>query len=415
MIARRLSGASARAQRAGLVLAGGALAALVLWQVAGAQAGAAYQSAGEAGQALRQAQAALVEARTRGQTLEAQARAATAAADKTAREAAAIAARIQQSEAEIRMGEARIALIDRERADLRARMAARQEPVVRLTAALELMARRPLAFSLMRADSLRETVYLRAVLETMLPQVRRSTAPLRSAIVRGRALQEQARSEGQRLRASAVTLAQRRTDLAALESRQRITSRAANGNASRENDHALALAEQTRDLAALMQQLGREGQMRDLLAALPGPVQRPDHPGAVLMVEDADPLQREAQHLAWILPVAGRVTTGFGEQGATGAAQGLTIAPVPSAQIVAPAAGRVAFAGPYRGYGQIVIVEHDGGWTSLITGMGRIDVGVGDKVVQGSPLGIAAPARPQVTVELRKDGAPINPLGVLHG
>jgi len=188
-----------------------------------------------------------------------------------------------------------------------------------------------------------------------------------------------------------------------------------NGNASRENDHALALAEQTRDLAALMQQLGREGQMRDLLAALPGPVQRPDHPGAVLMVEDADPLQREAQHLAWILPVAGRVTTGFGEQGTTGAAQGLTIAPVPSAQIIAPAAGRVAFAGPYRGYGQIVIVEHDGGWTSLITGMGRIDVGVGDKVVQGSPLGIAAPARPQVTVELRKDGAPINPLGVLHG
>jgi septal ring factor EnvC (AmiA/AmiB activator) len=39
---------------------------------------------------------------------------------------------------------------------------------------------------------------------------------------------------------------------------------------------------------------------------------------------------------------------------------------------------------------------------------------VGDKVVQGSPLGIA-PASPQVTVELRKDGAPINPLGVLHG
>jgi hypothetical protein len=110
---------------------------------------------------------------------------------------------------------------------------------------------------------------LRAVLETMLPQVRRSTATLRSAIVRGRALQEQARSEGQRLRASAVTLTQRRSDLAALESRQRITSRAANGTASRENDHALALAEQTRDLAALMQQLGRDGQMRDLLAGCP--------------------------------------------------------------------------------------------------------------------------------------------------
>jgi hypothetical protein len=62
-----------------------------------------------------------------------------------------------------------------------------------------------------------------------------------------------------------------------------------------------------------MQQLGREGQMRDLLAGLPGPLQRPDHPGAVLMVEDADPLLRSAQ-LMWILPVAGRVVTGFGER-----------------------------------------------------------------------------------------------------
>jgi septal ring factor EnvC (AmiA/AmiB activator) len=48
----------------------------------------------------------------------------------------------------------------------------------------------------------------------------------------------------------------------------------------------------------------------------------------------------------WILPVAGRVVDRLWRAGATGPAQGLTIAPAPSAQIVAPAAGRVAFAGP---------------------------------------------------------------------
>lgn len=400
--------------RRSLVLAALLLAPLALWQIAGADPAPSYQTRGEAAAALARAQGALVEARTRGEKLEAQAQAATAAADKTAQEAAAIAARIQQSEAEIRLSEAKIALIDQERADLRLRIAARQEPVVRLTAALQLFARRPLAFSLLRADSLRDTVYLRAVLETMVPEVRRRTATLRGAIVRGRALQEQAGSEAARLRASQSGLAERRQQLAALESRQRIASRAASGTASREADHALALAEETRDLAALMERLGRDGQMRDLLAALPGPMQRPDRPGAVLMVEDADPLLRTGTPLVWILPVSGRVVTGFAEASAAGPAQGLSIAPLPSAQIVAPAAGRVAFAGSYRGYGQIVIVEHPGGWTSLVTGLGRIDAAVGDRVVQGSPLGIAAPANPLVGVELRKDGVPVNPLVALR-
>jgi len=397
-----------------LALAALALGGLAAWQVAGAANGMAWQSAGEAGAALRQAQTALVESRTRAERLEGEARAATAAADRTAREAAAIAARIQQSEAEIRMSEARIALLDRERDALRLRIARRQEPVVRLTAALQLIARRPLAFSLLRAESLHDTVYLRAVLETMLPEVRRRTATLRSAIVRGHALQEQARGEANRLRASQSGLGERRQQLAALESRQRIASRAASGTAGREADHALALAEETRDLAALMQQLGRDGQMRDMLSALPGPVPRPDRPGAVLMVEAADPVAQAEAALAWILPVSGRVVTGFGEVGPTGPAPGLTIAPPAAAQIVAPAAGRVAFAGAYRGFGQIVIVEHPGGWTSLVTGLGRIDAGVGDKVVQGSPLGIAAPGHPEVRVELRKDGQPVNPLAALR-
>jgi septal ring factor EnvC (AmiA/AmiB activator) len=81
--------------------------------------------------------------------------------------------------------------------------------------------------------------------------------------------------------------------------------------------------------------------------------------------------------------------------------------------VVAPAAGRIAFAGPYRGYGRIVIIEHDGGWTSLVTQLGRIDVAVGDRVVQGSPLGNAGPGRPVVSVEVRKDGAPVNPMTLI--
>ena len=101
---------------------------------------------------------------------------------------------------------------------------------------------------------------------------------------------------------------------------------------------------------------------------------------------------------------------GFGAPKGSSVSSGLTLAPRSGAQVVAPAAGRVAFAGPYRGYGRIVIVEHRGGWTSLITGLARSDVAVGDQLVAGAPLGIAAQTRPEITLELRRDAEPVNPL-----
>jgi septal ring factor EnvC (AmiA/AmiB activator) len=234
------------------------------------------------------------------------------------------------------------------------------------------------------------------------------------------------------LKASEQALTVRRQQLAAVESRQRIESRSAQGIASREADRALALAEETRDLAALMERLRADGALRSQLAALPGPVPRPDRPGLMLVVDDTPPAPAAGASLAWILPVSGRIVTGFGDaveggtsdganngasnRGSDGTrAVGITLAPVAGAQIVAPAAGRVAFAGDYRGYGRIIIIDHDGGWTSLITNMGRLDVGVSARVLQGSPLGLAGPGRPIVTVELRKDGTPVNPLALIGG
>jgi len=101
---------------------------------------------------------------------------------------------------------------------------------------------------------------------------------------------------------------------------------------------------------------------------------------------------------------------GFGAAQDGGASSGITLAPRPGAQVVSPAAGRVVFAGPYRGYGRIAIIDHDGGWTSLVTGLSRLDVRVGDRLVGGSPLGVAGPGQPAISLELRRDGKPVNPL-----
>ena len=301
-------------------------------------------------------------AATRAGRLEVAASQASAAADRTAQATAALAARIQQAEAGVAAGEARIALIERERNSLRDRMAVRQAPLVRLTAALQLMSRRPLGLSVVRPGSLRDMVHLRAVLESMLPAVRRQTAGLRVGILRARQLQAEVRQAQSGLRGEQGRLAERRRALAGIETRQRLTSRAVRGDANREADRALGLAEQARDLTSLVGTLEQAGALRGRLAALPGPVLRPAQPGQAQVAEIGSGATPVAG-LDYILPLAGTIVTGFGEASSGGGlrSRGITIAARGGAQVVAPAAGRVAFAGRYKGFGQIAIIEHDGG------------------------------------------------------
>ncbi len=155
--------------------------------------------------------------------------------------------------------------------------------------------------------------------------------------------------------------------------------------------------------------------LRDELASLAGPVLRPALPAAaqVGIAGEARPGVPVAAPPppGYRLPVAGRLVQGFGAVSpGKPHARGISLATNPSAQAVAPAAGRVVFAGPYASYGQIVIIEHPGGWTSVITGLGELDTRVGQQLVAGSPLGLAGPGRPIVSLELRKAGEPVNPL-----
>lgn len=398
----------------GLLALSGWLASSALAQ----RAPQTYTSVSETRSALAKAQADQLAAAARAEKLERTAKTAKAAASRTQQEAAALAARIQQAEAGISAAKARIAIADRERAVLDKQLSERREPLVRLTGALQKMSLRPLVFSVLKPGSLRDTVYLRAVLETTIPEVRKRTAALRGEIARRERIAAEAGQALAALKANQSSLDTRRKQLAALESRQRLASRKASGDAAREAERALALSETARDLDALVSQLGEAGALRQQLAALPGPIMRPSGSGAAPLVEPseaADTTSAVPRAMQFQLPVIGRTVTGFGEEGADGLrANGISLSPVDGAQVVAPAAGRVAFAGPYRGFDRIVIIESDGGFTSLVTGLARVDVSVGDQLVGGAPLGVAGAGHPVVTFELRKDGTPVNPLAYLR-
>jgi septal ring factor EnvC (AmiA/AmiB activator) len=356
-------------------------------------------------------------AQARATRLTKQAAAATEAVQRTATEAAALAARIQQAEADIEAARARVAIARKARAALAAQLAEKQEPTARLAAALQTAARRPLTLSALQPGSLKDVVYVRAVLDSAVPQIQARTASLRAELDRGRRLEAEASRGLDALRASEGTLRQRRADLAALENQQRIASRAARGAALREAERALALAEEVRDLDGLVDRLDAVAALRRELAALPGPVLRPaDLAAALPAAPRTMPTARaSAPPIDFQLPVQGRTLLGFGAKRESGlASTGLVLAPSAGAQVVAPGRGRVAFAGAYRGFGRIVIIEHDGGWTSLVTGLDRVDAAVGDNVIGGSPIGVANRGSAPVSIELRRDGEPVNPLQFLR-
>ncbi|KWV94802.1 murein hydrolase activator EnvC [Erythrobacter sp. AP23] len=396
------------------------LAALVaigfLGLPATAQAPTRFETAEQARAALDAARLQQRNARARGERLERQAARGREASEKARAESAAMAARVQQAEAGIDAAEARLALANRQRLALDRELAQRRTPLVRLTGALQSMSRRPLALSALQPGSLRDLVYTRAVLDSTIPLVRERTAALRTDLDRAKRLESEARQALADRRDSEAALRERRKQLAALAEQERLKARQAAGGADREAQRALVLAEQAIDLDQLIGRLEAAGSLRERLAALPGPLPRPADPTSASVSAPASPLASATEPPArYQLPVAGEITAGFGEAGTSGQRQaGLALAARPRAQVVAPGAGRVVFAGPYRGYGRIVIVEHASGWTSLVTGLDTLDVAVGQDVTAGSPLGLAPARRGEVTLELRHGGEPVNPLDHLR-
>jgi septal ring factor EnvC (AmiA/AmiB activator) len=113
-----------------------------------------------------------------------------------------------------------------------------------------------------------------------------------------------------------------------------------------------------------------------------------------------------------VLPAGGGIVTRYGEQDRYGVtSRGLTLKGRAGGDVVAPLDGEVMFAGPFKGYGLILILEHPGGYHSLLAGLGRVDGQVGQRVLAGEPVGVmASGAAPTLYFELRRAGQPINPM-----
>jgi septal ring factor EnvC (AmiA/AmiB activator) len=122
------------------------------------------------------------------------------------------------------------------------------------------------------------------------------------------------------------------------------------------------------------------------------------------------------------IPVNGVKLKEYGApDGIGGVEKGVSIATRAGAQVTAPADGWVVYAGPFRSYGQLLILNAGNGYHILLAGMERISVDLGQFVLTGEPVAmmgssthIAAiiatgSSQPVLYIEIRKDGVPVDP------
>lgn len=113
------------------------------------------------------------------------------------------------------------------------------------------------------------------------------------------------------------------------------------------------------------------------------------------------------------LPARGRVVEQYGQNTKTGSSsKGTSFRTRLSAQVVAPFDGKVVFAGPFKGYGQILIIQHGDAYHTLLAGMRRVDVKLGQHLLAGEPVGVMGTHKEgtRLYVEVRRKGQPVNPL-----
>lgn len=344
--------------------------------------------------AFRIAKERALRAEQRSELLRQEASNADSATDRFIAQRAVLSAEIDAAEAQIDTAAARVAIISRRQNAQQSQLNAQSEPVLRLNAALQQMAGKPTYLLMMQPGQREDYIHLRAVMATVQPAIMRQTSALRQQIATQNELQAQEVSALKSLREARSRLKSRQAALAKLEGGASENTGALSANAAIAFEQAIAQGEQARDIVGRIDNQRLSAAKASELATLDGPSMRPGR---------ADP-QRSGEK-AYILPAAGSIVTGFSELTDTGYRErGMLLAVAQQARIIAPAAGTVTFAGRYRSYGQIVIIEHGKGWSSLITNLDSVQVAKGQKIDQGSLLGRAGKDAPEVGIELRKNG-----------
>ena len=333
------------------------------------------------------------------------------------------AGRIRGVETKVAATEARLKPLDDNERSLRKSLDGRRAVIGEVLAALQRIGHRPPPALIASPEDALQAVRTAMLLGAVLPEMRHEVDALANDLTELLNVRKQIAAERDRLKTEVASLGNERTRMAALvdERQKQQTEREKALDAERARAGELARqVDNLKDLIAKLEQgldpatrAAREAGRNDPRAAMSA--QR--DPGRLAPAVAFASLRGQVP-----IPVNGVKLKEYGApDGAGGSEKGVSIATRAGAQVTAPADGWVVYAGPFRSYGQLLILNAGNGYHILLAGMDRISVDLGQFVLTGEPVAVmgngshiaailaTGSSQPVLYIEFRKDGIPVDP------
>ena len=340
-----------------------------------------------------------------------------------------IAAQVRGVETRIGDAEARLRPLDGREQQIRGSLDSRRSEIVEVLAALQRAGRRTPPALLVRPEDALQSLRTAMLLGSVVPELRGRAEKLAGDLTELVTLRKTIATERDRL-AARPRQAPGRPDPAGRPGRraaaQAERDREGHGGGRRARHRAVPAGRQPagpdrQDGAGSEER--REGGRDRQSAGRPGTVNGKPNLGALKDPARMSPAIAFASAKGlFAMPVNGTKIREFGgSDGAGGVEKGISLATRVGAQVTTPCDGWVVYAGPFRSYGQLLILNAGGGYHVLIAGMERISVNIGQFVLTGEPVATMGTrsqvasilatnaSQPVLYVEFRKDGTPIDP------
>jgi len=333
------------------------------------------------------------------------------------------ATRSRDLENKVAATEARLKPLDENEASIRKSLDGRRAVIGEVLAALQRIGHRPPPALIASPEDALQTVRTAMLLGAVLPQMRQQVEALANDLAELVNVRRKITIERDQLQKQVASLEQERKRTSALVTERRKQQAEREKTLEAERTRAGDLAKQVdnlKDLIAKLEQ-GLDPAIRAAREAA-----RSDSRPALSAFRDPG---RLAPAVAFAslrghvpIPVNGVKIKAFGAPDGLGSSEkGLSIATRAGAQVTAPSDGWVVYAGPFRSYGQLLILNAGGGYHILLAGMDRISVDLGQFVLTGEPVAVmgsgshiaailaTGSSQPILYVEFRKDGSPVDP------
>ena len=320
-----------------------------------------------------------------------------------------ISRKAQAQEAAISGSEAELNRLNAEQVSILAKLGEKQDVLSELLAGLQRLEQNPPPALVVEPHDVLGALRGAMMFGAIVPELRAEAEALATDLARLDVLKAAVRSRKQVVDAEIASLASLEIELKALIERKKELVASSSRQLTGERERALALANQARSLQQLVTSLAAERARAEAMRA------------KQIAEEEAEQLRRDAAlqaprmdfgqakaRLAY--PAQGQILKNFGDKdGLGGTLQGLVIATRKGAQVIAPADGKVEFAGAFRTYGEVLIINPGGGYHVLLAGMEKITAGTGEFLRAGEPVGQMGNGPSSVTLlgDVVKDGRPV--------